>query len=123
LRVTIFLRAALGLLAAAAATAADFYVAVDGNDSAAGTAQAPFSTLDRARGAVRELRQRTPGRAEPITVTIRGGTYYLDAPLVFGAEDSGTAAAPLIYAAAPGERPVFSAGRAIGGWVVTRPGV
>ncbi len=35
---------------------------------------------------------------------------------MFGPEDSGTASAPITYAAAPGERPVLSGGRPITGW-------
>ncbi len=36
--------------------------------------------------------------------------------MVFTPADSGTAAAPITYAAYPGEQPVLSGGRAITGW-------
>jgi hypothetical protein len=72
---------------------ADFYVAVNGDDANPGTEEKPFATLARARDAVRELK-----KENPITVLVRGGTYYLDEPLVFGSQD-----APATYAAYPGE--------------------
>ena len=53
---------------------------------------------------------------EPVTVVIRGGTEFLREPLRFTPEDSGTAAAPITYVAAPGEQPVVSGGRVIGGF-------
>ncbi len=46
-----------------------------------------------------------------MTVTIRGGPYELDEPLVFTREDSGTADRPVVWQAAPGEAVVISGGR------------
>ena len=48
-------------------------------------------------------------------VVLRGGTYYLDQPLEFGPEDSGTEKAPVVYAAAAGEKVVLSGGRRLAG--------
>jgi len=42
---------------------------------------------------------------------LRGGTYYLKQTLEFGAEDSGTEGAPVVYAAARGEKVILSGGR------------
>lgn len=76
----------------------------------------PFATLRRARDAVRELKARM-GRPEgPVIVFLRGGTYFLDEPLVLTAEDSGTSSCPVVYSAYPGEVPVISGGRRISGW-------
>src|SRR5436305_1961975 len=69
----------------------------------------PISTLAAARDKLRELRR--AGDRSPMTVTVRGGTYFLDEPLVLTPEDSG-----VTYAAAPGERAVISGGRRITGW-------
>jgi len=108
-----------GLVAAAVGAAeADFVVAPTGRDEAAGTAAAPFATLERAKAAVRKLRAEQPQRATPVRVLLRGGRYELTAPIVFGPEDSGTAAAPTVYAAWPGETPVLSGGRRLTGWKV-----
>ena len=41
---------------------------------------------------------------------LREGTYYLPQTLVFGAEDSGTKAAPVVYRAYPDEQAVISGG-------------
>ncbi|MDP6506567.1 MAG: right-handed parallel beta-helix repeat-containing protein, partial [Planctomycetota bacterium] len=44
------------------------------------------------------------------------GTHYLDEPVVFTQEDSGTADSPVVYTAYAGEKPVLSGGRRIGDW-------
>lgn len=87
---------------------ANLYVATTGDDRNPGTEGKPFATISRAKSAVRDLRKRT---TEPIRVVVRGGTYYLPEPLTFGPEDSGTAKAPVTYAAYPGERVTLSGGR------------
>ena len=70
----------------------------------------PFATLARAQRAAREAKHRNSG---PIYVWIRGGSYYLQSPLTFESQDSGTATAPVIYAAQPGEDVVISGGRSL----------
>ena len=84
------------------------YVAPYGSDSNPGTEQRPFASLERARRETRLLKQHL---RHPITVWVRGGTYYLDVPLVFTPEDSGTAEAPITYAAFPQEMATISGGR------------
>jgi hypothetical protein len=122
--------AALGCVLAGAALdaapefTADFYVAPNGNDRWSGTradaaaTDGPLATIERAQALVRELKQREPERRRPVVVALRGGTYYLENPLTFGPEDSGTEQAPVIYEAFPGERPIVSGGVAIKGWTV-----
>ncbi len=123
-----------GSRAACAATAAGpempspasaaFFVAPNGKDAWSGRKAAPagddgpFATVARARDAIRELRAKGAPKA-PVVVLLRGGTYFLDAPLVFTPEDSGTAEAPVVYAAYPRETPVLSAGRPVTGWTRT----
>jgi hypothetical protein len=104
------------------AQSADLFVSPRGKDRWSGRRAAPegddgpFATVSRARDAVRELRKtQTPERT--IRVELRGGTYYLENTLEFGPEDSGTEQAPVVYAAAPGERVVLSAGRRLVGGV------
>lgn len=99
LRVTIVLLAILS----APSPALDFFVAPEGDDANPGTKEKPFATLTRARDAARQAR-------EPVTVYLRGGTYYLDKPLVFTAEDSGFRNAPLRFTAYKEEKPVLSGG-------------
>ena len=89
---------------------AAFVVAPAGADSNPGTYERPFATLARARDAVRKMKDTA---AAPIRVVVRAGTYYLPDPLVFGAADSGTEKAPVIYAAYPGEIATLSGGQAL----------
>lgn len=105
-----------------AASTPDFVVAPDGSDAGAGTVAQPFATLDRARRAVRDLKRQEPERQRPIIVRVRGGTYRLEQPLTFTPDDSGTAAAPIVYEAAEGEQPLLSAGVPVSGWRVTPEG-
>jgi len=101
----------------------DLFVSLRGNDNWSGKLadpgekDGPFATITRARDAVRPLlkAQKPP---ESIRVIVRGGTYYLDSTIEFGPEDSGRDGAPVVYAAAAGERVVLSGGRRLegGGW-------
>jgi hypothetical protein len=117
---------AVGKTIAAGATAGanpgtvDFFVSRQGKDTWSGKRadpnekDGPFATVARAREAVRAL-LKTQKEPRPVRVILRGGTYYLDAPLEFGPEDSGTERAPVIYRAAPGEKVVLSGGRRLDG--------
>ncbi|NUQ64131.1 MAG: right-handed parallel beta-helix repeat-containing protein [Pirellulales bacterium] len=97
------------------ASAAEFHISPNGNDANPGTAEKPFATLPRARDAVRELKAKGP-LAQPVQVIVADGPYSISEPLVLLPEDGGAKEAPVVYQAAPGARPVFSGGRAIGGW-------
>jgi len=118
------------LLPGARASAATLYVAPNGDDRWSGRARTPnadrtdgpLASLKGARAAVRRLKavQRAP---VPVHVVFAGGTYTLDAEVRFTPEDSGTAAAPVTYEAAKGERPVFTGGRAITGFRADSSGV
>lgn len=84
--------------------------------SGGGSAERPFATLFQAQLAVREL-LRTKGMPEGgIRVVVHGGLYRLAQPLEFVPNDSGTPEKPVVYMAAPGEKPVFSGGVPITGW-------
>jgi hypothetical protein len=88
------------------AIGAEVYVSPTGNDAAAGTITAPLATLAAARDKADQLKA---GNV-PVTVFLRGGTYYLGAPVVFGPSNSGTAQAPVRYVAYGTEKPVISGG-------------
>ena len=81
------------------------HVATTGDDANPGTAADPLATIAGAQLAARTL----SGRG-PVTVLLHGGIYYLPETVRFTAADSGTAEAPVFYAAAPGEQPVLSGG-------------
>jgi hypothetical protein len=117
------LAALSGRASAQSGNATTLFVSPGGNDGNSGRdAAQPFATIARARDEVRRLRT-SGGPAEPITIYLRGGLYLLREPLVFTPEDSGTAGAPVTYAAYPGERPVISGGRPVKGWAPGAKGV
>ncbi len=102
-----------------------FYVAPNGNDNWSGKYQSPttnqqdgpFATIHRARDAIRELKHQQGGTLkQPVTVFLRGGTYYLSNPLTFVSEDSGTVEFPITYKAYPKEKPIISGGKPITDW-------
>ncbi len=98
------------------------YVSTDGQDTWSGTrptpnaekTDGPFATIGRARNAIRQRKANGP-LTGPVNVIVRGGTYYLPETLVFEPGDSGTQTCPITYMAFPGEKPVISGGRRIGG--------
>ncbi len=97
------------------------YVAPNGKDDNPGTRDLPFATLARARDAVRALRPLPRGG---VLVVVRGGEYRLTESLALTAEDSGTADAPIVYAASEGETAVLTGAATLGGFVpVTDPSV
>jgi hypothetical protein len=87
------------------APAADIYVSPAGRDSNSGAKARPLASLAAAQRVARSWKS-----AGPVTVWLRGGTYYLPQTLVFTPEDSGTGKSPVTYAAFPGEEPVISGG-------------
>ncbi|MFI5378313.1 MAG: right-handed parallel beta-helix repeat-containing protein [Tepidisphaerales bacterium] len=113
------------LLVSAMAAAAEpqlFYVAPNGNDvwtgrlaaPNAGRTDGPFASPAGARDALR--RARAASVVGSVTVQVRAGTYRLGTPFILEAQDSGSADAPVVYEAFPGERPVLSGGRPITGF-------
>lgn len=84
----------------------EFYVATTGNDNGPGTRKAPFKTLAKAQAEIRAIQP----VLIPVTVWVRGGTYYLDSPLTFSSADNGTESAPITYAAYPKEEVIISGG-------------
>ncbi len=106
----------------ASLTAATLHVAPTGNDQWSGKlatpnsakTDGPLASLDGARLAVRKIRAATPN--EPVTVYFAEGKYSLTSAVKFELADSGSAAGPIRYEAAPGAKPVFDGGRAIGGF-------
>ncbi len=94
----------------------DFFVSLRGNDNWSGRSgdphgnDGPFATIARTRDAVRAM-LKVSKPPESIRVVLCGGTYYLDSPLEFGPEDSGTEPAPVVYCAAARQRVVLSGGR------------
>ncbi len=107
-------------LSAGAALAAGLtlHVSTQGRDTWSGLSAAPnaaktdgpLASLAGARDALRRLRGSGQVPAGAVTVEFQRGRYEQAAPCVFTAEDSGTAAAPVLYRAAPGAEVRISGG-------------
>ena len=99
----------------------EFHVALNGDDRGPGTVAYPFRSLERARQEVLKHKSRSHG---PVAIWVHQGTYYLDASLVFHPEDSGTAEAPVIYAAYKDAEVTISGGRRMDcHWVSYQDGI
>ena len=104
----------------------DFYVATNGNDSWSGTlftpnsanTDGPFATIAKAQTAVQNLLRNPQGRTNPVTVLLRGGSYYGQS-LAFSSADSGTSTLPVVWQNYPNEVPILSGGIPVTGWVNT----
>ncbi|WP_052572733.1 right-handed parallel beta-helix repeat-containing protein [Haloferula sp. BvORR071] len=93
------------LLAPLLASAADFHVSPQGDDSQTGSAAVPFATLAKARAAARPLAGK-----ESVTIHLADGTYYLPEPLTLKAEDSGSESFPVVWKAEHEGKAILSGG-------------
>ncbi len=108
-------RAALPVVPAPAVV---FHVAPAGSDTADGSEDKPFRTLERARNAVRDLKKSGGGTLPKggVVVMIGGGSYSVERALALTAEDSGTGEDPVVYQAKSAQTPVFKGGARIRTW-------
>ncbi len=93
--------------------ATEFHVALNGKDSNRGNRSAPFASLERARAAVRSLKQSSGLPPDGVTVWIHGGEYALASTFELGTEDSGETNHPLVYRAVEGEEVRLAGGRTL----------
>jgi hypothetical protein len=137
--IAISLAAALILALASAAPAGSdgpsahrYFVAPDGNDAWSGKRTAPnrqrmdgpFATLERARDAIRKLKQNGGLPPPSVTVEVRGGVYLREQPFELTTEDSGAEGSPIVYRAYRGEAVSLIAGKQVTGFrPVTDPAV
>ncbi len=116
MRITLFLGF---LILVPALPASTYFVSPAGNDANPGNQAKPFATLARAQEAVRQVKGR-----RPVTVWLRGGTYYLPETLIITAEDAGSINAPVVWQAWLDEQPVISGGAKLTlQWEVFRDGI
>ncbi|MFC2085755.1 right-handed parallel beta-helix repeat-containing protein [Bacteroidota bacterium] len=81
----------------------EYYVAVDGDDAASGSIDNPFASLERARDAIRELKDSRSIPAGTVRVSVREGVYSLDSTFALDERDSGTTKTRIEYRGYPGE--------------------
>ncbi len=87
------------------------YVSPNGDDSSSGEISNPIASLHRAA----ELARAKAGKVQ-LTVFLHGGTYRLIEPLELSVDDGGTAEAPVLWKAMPGEKPIISGGISLRNW-------
>lgn len=92
------------------------YVATNGKPANDGTKSHPFGSLENARDAIRAIVSKRGLPPGGIAVIVRGGRYPVTQTFTLEAQDSGTAKSPVVYQAAPGERPIFDAGAPVSGF-------
>jgi len=111
----VFLPTLFACTSGAGSCTTEYWVSTSGSDSATGGEKDPFLTIGHARDVVRA----DPTRGVcTVNVSIGDGTYRLTAPLAFGAQDSGSSKAPVVYKAASGAKPVISGGKQVTGWTL-----
>jgi len=89
--------AAFNLCHASPLQAAEFHVAIGGKDANPGTKAKPFSSLERAREAIRALKRQDGLPAGGVTVWVHGGEYLISSSFELGEADSGAAGKPVTY--------------------------
>ena len=108
------------LFSAGCSQVTEFYVSPAGNDNFPGTREKPFATLERAKESVRSILN--SGQKADLMVYLDGGTYRVDAPILFKPEDSGIEK-QVIFKAMEGEKPVVSGGKQITEWEQNEDGL
>ncbi|MCP5521219.1 MAG: right-handed parallel beta-helix repeat-containing protein [Verrucomicrobiales bacterium] len=102
-----------------------FFVAPDGAETNDGSRTHPFATLAQARDAIRRLKQAGGGDLPVggVQVILVAGDYPVRETFTLGAEDSGSAVAPVVYRAAPGATVRLQGGCRITNWKPIRDSV
>jgi len=90
------------------------FVSPNGNNLNTGSKGQPLQTLEAAQAAVRACRAGKPGR--DIRVMLDEGTWYIDKPLIFSAEDGSSGDEEVSWTGLPGGRTVISGGKVITGF-------
>jgi hypothetical protein len=103
-----------------------YYISPQGNDLWSGLSpqpdkqspvNGPFKTLEKARDAIRLLKQKTDNELkQPVKVILAGGQYFLERPFKLTVEDSGTENTPITYESDSKQPAILSGGKQIVGW-------
>ena len=110
-----FLSATIFAASAVERQPTEFFVSMDGNDNNPGTINKPFLTPEKARNAIRELKN-NGNPPDTILVYFRKGDYVRSKTLELILEDSGTSDFPVVWKAYQGERVRFIGGMKISGF-------
>ncbi len=104
--------------------ATDFYVSPSGKDQWSGrlavpkgdASDGPFATLQKARDAVRAMKESTGLPEGGVTVWIGAGTYGLEQGLELTAADSGAGGKPIVYRGTTDGQVRISGGKTVTNW-------
>ena len=106
------------------ASATTFHVAPSGSDANPGTEAKPFATLERAREAVRQVRQNSPLPGSGVTVQLSAGDHVRTNTFELSPIDSGTEQSPITWQARAGQPVRLLGARKLSGFqAVTNPTV
>ncbi|WP_268033489.1 right-handed parallel beta-helix repeat-containing protein [Algoriphagus sp. PAP.12] len=89
----------------------EFFVSQNGSDSNFGTSEMPFLTIDKAKATIKSLKEE--GAKDAFSIILKEGTFYLEKPLVFGPEESGTIDSPYLIKAEKSGKVRISGGKEI----------
>lgn len=105
------------LLAAAVTTALYFknstevfFIAPNGNDSNSGSKSEPLASFEGAQKAIIKFRSDTKNKLKPVTVYLRGGTYYRKDTFNINAKDFGDNQASITYEPYKNEKVIVTGG-------------
>jgi hypothetical protein len=90
------------LLLVSCRSSVEFHIAVDGKDTSPGTQTKPFATLERARDAIRQLKETAEYPSDGLTVWLHEGEYRIEQTFELSEQDSGSPEAPVVYRGCPG---------------------
>ncbi len=108
----------------AAGQQVEFVVSLSGSDRNPGTIDKPFATLERARDAIRELKQKNTLPFGGAVVFIRGGTYHLSKTFELTEKDSGTEKSHTTYRSYKNAEVHITGGKELSGFSpVTDPSI
>jgi hypothetical protein len=93
-----------------------FYVSPFGDDSAPGSLERPFVILEKARDAIRGLKDSDGLPEGGVTIYIRGGVYPLTETFKLSDKDSGAENSPIVYRAYKDEQVRLIGGKQIDGF-------
>lgn len=98
------------------AARADLFVSPSGSDANPGSKTKPFSTIEKARDTVRDLKRAGKISRAGLTVWLRGGDFLRTNALELTASDSGAANGPIVWRAYADERVRLLGGRRLTGF-------
>jgi len=112
---TLTLLPALALLCSCSLGSAEkIFVSGEGNDLNSGSRSEPLRSIEAAQQAVREMREKDPGRS--VKVILGAGSWYIDKPLFFVPADGGSGKANVTWEGRPDGATVISGGALIEGF-------